>query len=170
VALGRYPHQGGWGFETERDRLAVTRVLDTLSLGPLADRSITELSGGELHRVLIARALAQETDVLVLDEPNAHLDLRHQAQIFDLLHHLHTNGRTVVCVTHDLSLAATYARTAAVLSGGRIAAHGPAEEVIVPEVVSRYFDVRATVDRHGDAVSVGFIPDRTASDSTSKGV
>jgi iron complex transport system ATP-binding protein len=146
VLMGRYPHLSGFGFEGEADRLAAGEAMRLCGIEDLASRPVTSLSGGEQHRVLIARALAQQTPVLLLDEPNAHLDLRYQKELFDLLARLNRQERkTVVCVTHDLNLAAAYAKRVAILAGGSIAADGSPREVLTRENIARHFNVDVSV-------------------------
>jgi len=145
VLMGRAPHVRGWGFERAEDDEAAERAMRLAGVLDLAGRSVTDLSGGELHRVLIARALAQDTPILLLDEPNAHLDLRHQVALFELLRALHAEGRSIVCVTHDLNLAARYCERLLLLADGGIAADGAPLDVLTPERIHEHFGVRADV-------------------------
>jgi iron complex transport system ATP-binding protein len=110
-----------------------------------AKRKVTDLSGGELHRVLIARALAQEAPVLLLDEPNAHLDLQHQVELFELLRELHGQGRSILCITHDLNLAARYCDRLLLFDAGRLVADGTPGEVLTTETVLRHFGVHVSI-------------------------
>jgi iron complex transport system ATP-binding protein len=147
VLFGRYPHISGFGFERGEDHACVNDALDLLKIRELADRPVTELSGGELHRVIIARALAQDTPILLLDEPNAHLDIRYQIALFELLRMLNIERRkTIVCVTHDLNLAAAFSHRVALLAGGGIAAIGAPAEVLTPERIRDCFGISAGVD------------------------
>jgi iron complex transport system ATP-binding protein len=158
VLLGRYPHLSGFGFEGPADYEAADRAIAFTGLTHLASRPVTKLSGGEQHRVTIARALAQETPVLLLDEPNAHLDLKHQTELFDLLLALNRDqGRTIVCVTHDLNLAAQYATRVGILSGGRIAAIGAPEDVLTRELIAAHFGVAAEVRRSDETGRVSIV-------------
>jgi iron complex transport system ATP-binding protein len=145
VLLGRHPWLGMTGMESAEDRAIAARAMQRAGIGHLAERRVTALSGGELHRVLLARALAQDTPVLLLDEPTAHLDLRHQVDVFALLAALHGEGRTVVCATHDLNLAAMYARRVLLLDEGRAAAVGTPAEVITEDTLRAVFNVDALV-------------------------
>lgn len=132
VLMGRTPYlKGPLALEGPEDIAAAKQALDAVGLGDLACRPLDHLSGGERQMVLVARALAQEPDLLLLDEPTASLDLAHQQQIFRLLKQLNaTRGLTIVVVTHDLNLAALYCDRLAVLHEGRIAAEGPPDEIM----------------------------------------
>jgi iron complex transport system ATP-binding protein len=139
VALGRYPHLPPWrGYRTE-DRRAVTRALERCDLSALADRWVATLSGGEYQRVRIARALAQEPELLVLDEPTASLDLRHEMELFELARRLADQRELgVLLITHHVNLAARYADRILVLSGGRAIAQGGGD-VLTRAVVEDVF-------------------------------
>lgn len=141
VMMGRTPWLTGLlAAERPADHEAVDRALDLVDMTTLADRPITQLSGGERQMVLVARALAQEAEILLLDEPTASLDLAHQQQLFRLLMRQHAErGITVVVVTHDLNLAALYAARMAVLHGGRIAAEGTPAGIMTGELLSRIY-------------------------------
>ena len=131
VLMGRTPYLGWLGRESEQDRSAVQAALDRTSTLELADRPIGELSGGEQQRVLIARALAQSARTLLLDEPTAHLDLKHQASVLSLVCDLaHAENYAVLIALHDLNLAAQYADRVALLSNGAVVAIGTPEEVL----------------------------------------
>lgn len=131
VALGRYPHLGAWHRESDADRSAVQRALERCELTDLVARPASALSGGELQRARIARALAQEPRTLVLDEPTASLDIAHEMAIFELLAGLVAqDGTTVVVITHNINLAARYADRLLLLHRGRIAAEGSAAQVL----------------------------------------
>jgi iron complex transport system ATP-binding protein len=144
VLLGRTPHLGLLGFESRADVAAAEAALARLGLEGLADRSVLELSGGERQLVQIARSLAQQAGVLLLDEPTAHLDLAHRALVLGCLRELAREGRAVLLVSHDLS-AAGYANRVAFLAGGRIAASGAPAEVIRSDVLRMAFGVEAEV-------------------------
>ncbi|RJU00913.1 ABC transporter ATP-binding protein [Arthrobacter frigidicola] len=146
VGRGRYPHQGWFRRWTPGDDAAVAealRVTDTLAF---ADRSVDELSGGQRQRVWIALALAQQTDILLLDEPTTFLDVAHQIEVLDLITDLNRgSGTTVAMVLHDLNLAARYAHHLIVLKDGRLAAQGPPAAVVTPRLVHEVFGLRCTV-------------------------
>jgi iron complex transport system ATP-binding protein len=148
VLMGRSPHTGALGFETARDWYATREALRLTDVEALADRSLEELSGGERQRVIVARALAQEPDVMLLDEPTAFLDIRHQHAIYGLLRALvRQRDLTVVCVSHDLNLAAAYAERLVLVNRGRVAAAGKPDEVIRSEVLSPVYETPVEIRR-----------------------
>ncbi|MHB0981422.1 MAG: ABC transporter ATP-binding protein [Thermoleophilia bacterium] len=149
VALGRYPHRASWGRADGRGDEAVERALADLSIEHLATRPVTELSGGEQQRVLIAQTLAQETPILLLDEPLNSLDLNHQLEVMQVLSRLNAEGKTVVVVVHDINMAAQYCADLVLLSGGRVAARGSPGTLLTPEVLLDVFSTRVTVHRQG---------------------
>ena len=148
VAMGRYPYLGPLGAEGEADRVAIRRALEACDVAELASRDVMTLSGGELQRVRIARALAQEPRALVLDEPTASLDIRHEMAILELLRTSADQGMTVLVVTHGLDLAARFADRMLLLAGGRVAAEGPPDEVMRSQVLEAVYrwPVRVTED------------------------
>lgn len=139
VLMGRTPFLGLLGRERSSDLAAAERAMGLANCAQLADRRVEELSGGERQRVLLARALAQEPDVLLLDEPTAHLDLQHQVTVVELVAGLVAGGMAALGVFHDLNLAASYCDRLAVLSGGRLTAIGRPEEVLVANTLSAVF-------------------------------
>ncbi|MFJ9839567.1 ABC transporter ATP-binding protein [Kitasatospora sp. NPDC101155] len=146
VRLGRYPHQRMLSPWSKADQAAVEDALERTGTAELRDRQVDRLSGGQRQRVWIALALAQETDLLLLDEPTTFLDLRHQLDVLDLVADLHAEaGRTVVMVLHDLGQAARYADHLVVLKDGRLAAAGPPAEVLTAELVEAVFGVPCLV-------------------------
>ncbi len=149
VAMGRYPHLGPWRAEREEDRRAVHGAMRRCDLEGLAGRAFSTLSGGERQLARVARALAQEPRVLVLDEPTVSLDLRHEMEIFGLLRGLvDDEGVTVVVVTHHLNAAARTADRLLLLDGGRSAAEGPPGEVLTRERVESAWRWPVRVTRH----------------------
>jgi iron complex transport system ATP-binding protein len=152
VSRGRHPHQGMLTRWTRQDDEAVASALAVTGTLDLADRPVDELSGGQRQRVWIAMALAQETDVLLLDEPTTFLDVSHQVEVLDLLTDLNAErGTTIVMVLHDLNLAARYADHLVAVREGRRFAAGPPGEVLTADVVHEVFGLRSQVI--GDPVS-----------------
>ncbi len=149
VAMGRAPHIGAFGSEGPRDREVVAASLRELGLELLADRSFPTLSGGEKQRVLLARALAQETDALLLDEPTAHMDLGYRMQTFEWLHRWVRGGaaRGAALITHDLVLAARFADELVLLDKGQVVAKGGPAEVLTPAEIARVYGVEVNVVR-----------------------
>ena len=140
VGRGRYPHQGFFKQWSARDEAAVARALEATGTVELAHRSIDELSGGQRQRVWIAMALAQETGILLLDEPTTFLDVTHQVEVLDLVCDLNRErGTTVAIVLHDLNLAARYADHLIAMKAGAIAAQGAPETVITQQLVRDVF-------------------------------
>lgn len=139
VALGRYPHLGPLSAEGARDRDAIAGAMVQCDVAELAERDVTTLSGGEFQRVRIARALAQEPRALVLDEPTASLDMRHEMTILRLLRAWADGGMTVLVVTHALDLAARFADSVVLLSEGRVAAQGTPAQVVRADVLEAIY-------------------------------
>lgn len=151
VAMGRYPHLGALGAERDADREAVARALERCDVAEFAGRDVTTLSGGEMQRVRIARALAQEPRALVLDEPTASLDVRHEMAILESLRAWADQGMTVIVVTHGLDQAARFADRMLLLSRGRVAAEGTPVEVLQADVLERVYRWPIAVGR--DAIT-----------------
>ncbi|MGD6793918.1 ABC transporter ATP-binding protein [Metabacillus indicus] len=146
VGRGRYPHQTflkGW---TKKDYEAVAKAMEIMNITEFADRSIDELSGGQRQRVWIAMALAQQTDILFLDEPTTYLDITYQIEILDLLTDLNRkHGTTIVMVLHDINLSARYADHIFALQQGRLVAEGAPTEVITSTLIKDIFGLNCTV-------------------------
>jgi iron complex transport system ATP-binding protein len=145
VRRGRFPHQGLLGGWTSTDQAAVDRALERAELVELRSRPVDELSGGQRQRAWVALALAQDTPLLLLDEPTTYLDLRHQLDVLDLLSGLVDEGRTVVAVLHDLNQACRYASHLLVMRDGRLVAAGAPGDVLTAELVRDVFDLSCEV-------------------------
>lgn len=139
VALGRLPHNGA--STAEADDTVIDGALAAMDIADLADRPVVELSGGERARVLVARALAQQTTLLLADEPTAGLDPAHALALFELFTRLAADGRTVVVALHDLTLAARFAHHVVLLAGGGVAATGLPADVLTPRYLEPAFGV-----------------------------
>ncbi len=139
VEMGRYPHLGPWRRPGPADRAAVASALERCRVADLAARPFTTLSGGERQRARLARALAQEPEALALDEPTASLDVAHEMEIWEILREEAARGFAVLLTTHHLNLAARYADRLVLMDRGRVAASGPATEVLRAEIVSRVY-------------------------------
>jgi len=147
VAMGRTPHITRLHGESERDRRAIDAAMARTDTADLGERPISELSGGEAQRIIIARALAQEPELLLLDEPTAFLDLNHQIDIFELLRGLNRDeGLTVLCISHDLNLASVYCDRLVLLDEGRIAADGDPSEVVTAARIREVYGAEVLVD------------------------
>lgn len=146
VARGRHPHQSWLRQWSSDDEGEVATALAQTGIADLADRPVDELSGGQRQRAWISMALAQGTDILLLDEPTTYLDLAHSVEVLDLVDRLHSElGRTVVMVLHDLNLAVRYSDHLVVMKNGRIVRSGPPSEVISAELLAEVFDLDASV-------------------------
>ncbi|WP_052809953.1 ABC transporter ATP-binding protein [Streptomonospora alba] len=146
VARGRHPHQSWYRQWSSADRAAVSHALRLTGMLDCADRTLEQLSGGQRQRAWISMALAQETDLLLLDEPTTFLDLAHQIEVLDLVRELNErHGRTVVMVLHDLNLAARYAHRLVAMCEGKVRATGAAEEVLTPGLLNEVFGLRCAV-------------------------
>lgn len=146
VGRGRHPHQKLLARWSARDYEVVVQSLAATGTSDLADRAVDELSGGQRQRVWIAMALAQETDILLLDEPTTFLDVAHQVEVLDLLTDLNRErGTTIVMVLHDMNMAARYADHICALEAGEVVASGPPAEVMTRELIRRVFDLDCLV-------------------------
>ncbi|MFT3863707.1 MAG: ABC transporter ATP-binding protein [Solirubrobacterales bacterium] len=145
VARGRHPHQSVFRQWSRRDEAAVAEAMAATGVTDLSGRLIDELSGGQRQRVWVAMALAQETEILLLDEPTTFLDIAHQFELMELLRELNRDGRTLVAVLHDLNQACRYATHVIAMSDGRVVAQGTPHEVVTAELVNDVFGLPAHV-------------------------
>ena len=160
VARGRHPHQSFLRQWSEDDEQAVQVAMAKTRVEDLADRPVDELSGGQRQRVWLAMVLAQDTSLLLLDEPTTFLDLQHQIEVLDLCAQLHAAGRTLVAVLHDLNQACRYATHLIALRDGRVVARGAPEEVVDAELVEHVFGVRCRVIEDPETGTPLIIPSR----------
>lgn len=146
VMMGRYPHLGRFSAPGAKDRELVDQAMAATGVLDFSRRHVTELSGGERQRVVFARALAQNSSCLILDEATSNLDIRHTLALMTLAaDRVKNNGLTVISVMQDLNLAARFCRFLLFLKNGRVAAHGPVDEVFTASVIKEVFDVSSTV-------------------------
>ncbi|OGR81852.1 MAG: hypothetical protein A2902_05560 [Elusimicrobia bacterium RIFCSPLOWO2_01_FULL_64_13] len=146
VKMGRAPHLGFWSEGNERDLMVVEVALDAVGIRDLAPRSIHSLSSGERQMVLLAQAMAQEPEVLLLDEPTVHLDIRHQVRLFRLLKEWNETGNlTVLVISHDLNIAAQFCGRLVLMKDGRLEKDGKPREVITEENLKNVYGIQARV-------------------------
>ena len=145
VSYGRSPYKSGFGTTTAEDRRITDRALAITSLNDMRDRQVTTLSGGQRQRAWVAMTLAQDTGILLLDEPTTFLDIAHQFDLMDLLADLHDNGRTIVIVLHDINQACRYANNVVVLRDGQIYEQGDPVTVVTVEMLHDVFEIECRV-------------------------
>lgn len=146
VSYGRFPHQSGLGRMTAHDKDVIEWALTVTGMHSYFDRYVDELSGGQRQRVWIAMALAQETEIVLLDEPTTYLDMAHQLEVLELLKKLNEEEkRTIVMVLHDINQAVRFSDYICALKNGAIVHHGPAEEVMTKEVLREVYNIDATI-------------------------
>ncbi len=161
VRLGRAAHRGWWKPMNLEDLAAIQRAIDRTDLRPLRDRPVAELSAGQWQRVLLARALAQEPAILLLDEPTAHLDLKYQVEFLELVEVLaHDEGLGVVLSLHDVNQASLWADRIALLAEGRLLAVGPPEAILTVELLERAYRCPVEVERHPTSGAAMVFPRR----------
>jgi iron complex transport system ATP-binding protein len=163
VALGRFPHLGVWRAAREHDRTAIDSALARAGVESLHDRRVDALSGGEWQRVRLARALAQEGDGIVLDEPTAFLDVAHEMEVFELLSSLAQSGQAVLLVSHQLNLVARFAQHIVLLHDGRVAASGSPDDVMQGETLERVYAWPLVVTRDPTVGAPALVPLRSGS-------
>lgn len=167
VAMGRNPHLSRFGTADKTDRKRIDEAITHTNLSGFTDRPVTELSGGEQQRVLLARALAQDTPLLLLDEPTANLDINHAIKTLDLVRSVVDDGTAAVAAIHDLNLAARYCDRLVLLTDGEILAAGTPESVLTRETLKQAFDARTVVseDPTTDAPRVTALSDQQGVDN-----
>lgn len=148
VRLGRLPYLGRWQLEGPGDSQAIERALTLTGLGSFRTRFFSSLSGGEAQRVLVAQALAQQPELLVLDEPTTYMDMAYQQDLFTLLSELNREGITIVAVLHDINLAALYCKKLAAVKAGKIYCQGNPSQVITRENIQAVFGCPVEITRH----------------------
>ena len=159
VMMGRLPHRTGGLFDSPRDLERSRQAMELTDTLRLSGKVFGELSGGERQRIVLASALAQDPEVLLLDEPTVYLDLKHQIQFYDILERLNKDrGMTIVSVTHDVNLAARYARRMIAIRSGQFAADGSPEEVLTPQHLYEIFEIAAAVLKRPDGRGNYIIP------------
>lgn len=159
VMMGRNPHKGLFDLTTAEDKEIVQTSLQRVNMATFAHRQFQTLSGGEKQRVLIARALAQQAQLLILDEPTNHLDIRYQLEILELIKSL---GVTTLAALHDLNLSAAYCNRLYLLNHGQIVTQGTPEEVFTPAIIYQVYGIEAIIDQHPltGHLSLAFAPAR----------
>ena len=158
VALGRFPHRGAWHGTVTADREATARAVALAGVGPLLDRSVDTLSGGEWQRTRIARALAQGGEAIVLDEPTTYLDIAHEMEAFELLGHLAQQGMAVLLVSHQLNLVARFADRLVLLHDGSVASSGTPDDVMRGEILERVYGWPLVVTRDPAVGAPALVP------------
>ncbi|ALC05143.1 ABC transporter ATPase [Corynebacterium deserti GIMN1.010] len=158
VSMGRYPHRGRFAVETAADRRATDDALREIHAEAIADQPVNELSGGQQQLIHIGRALAQDTSVMLLDEPVSALDLRHQVDVLKLLRARATLGTTVIVVLHDLNHVARWCDHAVLMSGGSVVSQGPVDEVLKPTRLSEVYGLPIDVRDDPATDSLRVIP------------
>jgi iron complex transport system ATP-binding protein len=159
VAMGRNPFLGRWKSLSKQDHTIIQEAIELTDINHLRHRSLFDLSGGERQRAIIAKALAQQPSLLLLDEPSTHLDIHHQINVFNILRRLNREkGVTVLCITHDLTLAAQYVSRFLLLQQGILIADGPPMEIISRERIEKVFDAEVSVGLLSETSSLYVYP------------
>jgi iron complex transport system ATP-binding protein len=149
VSLGRNPYASAWSALSSHDTAVVEAAVERVGLSAISDRRIGDLSGGEVQRAKLARALAQEPEVMILDEPTAHLDLGHALWAFETVAELVSQGITAICVTHDMNLASRFADDLVLVCDGDAGPCGSASEVLSPEALSSAYECEVDIEDRG---------------------
>lgn len=166
VSMGRIPHRTRFGRETLRDRERIDEAMLLTDTAGLADRSIHALSGGERQRIYLATALAQDPQVLILDEPTTHFDIRYQMDLMEIITDRARSGLAVLMAVHDLNIAAAYAERIAILHQGKIVADGAPSEVLTETAIAEAFGARVTVRLDEETEKVIVVPHPNSSQAT----
>lgn len=169
VARGRFPYQSLLRQWSNDDEVAVESALDSVGMTSLRAAPLGELSGGQRQRAWIAMALAQETPIMLLDEPTTYLDIAHQLEVLDLCAHLNEQGRTLIAVLHDLNLAARYATHILAMRDGRLRAAGAPTDVLTPDLLADVFDLQALVHTDPETGRPLIIPRRRSDSQQDEG-
>ena len=162
VMMGRTPYLNMFGYEKKEDRDMVMEAIDLVDIAHLKNKGINEVSGGEAQRAFIARAIVQQPRLILLDEPNSHLDIKHQLSIFNLIKNLNeTKGVTVVSVSHDLNLAGYYSSRVILMKDGKIAEDDRTDTILTKENIQKVFEVNSDIgiDKDSQRVNVVVKPD-----------
>lgn len=149
VLMGRSPHKRTMERDNAQDYAIVAQALETVGMSDMAKRSFSTLSGGEQQRVILARALAQQTPCLILDEPTNHLDIKYQLQLLDIVKGL---NRTVISAIHDLNIAAMYCTWLVVMKDGKVVTQGTPRQILTPELIREVYEVEATVSTDAQGI------------------
>ncbi len=167
VMMGRTPHKRSMEMDNDEDRRIVRDALEKVNMYEMRDRSFSSLSGGEQQRIILARALAQETPCLILDEPTNHLDVKYQLEVLDIVKEL---GCTTLCALHDLNLAAEYCDRIYILLEGRVVAEGSPEDIITESLIERVYGVKSSVEinPHTGLLNVVYYPRHSRGRSASR--
>lgn len=168
VALGRYPYQGFFTRQSSQDQDICRQAMAACRVLELADRPLEALSGGQRQRVWIAMTLAQETPLILLDEPTTYLDISHQIEVLNLAAQLHAQGRTLALVLHDLNLAFRYATHLVMMRQGKILAQGRPSQIVTPESIKEVFDLDVLVEQDPITSAPMIIPHREQSREAKK--
>ncbi len=150
VSLGRSPHLSYLGYESKKDKRIILESIEKVGLTSKIKSPVTEISGGEFQRALIARALTQEPEIILLDEATAHLDIKHQIEIFKLLEELNLEGMTIIFVSHNLNLPALHSRRFILMSEGKIFKDGATKDALSGENLRKVFGVDFLINQEGD--------------------
>ena len=159
VAMGRTPYLNAFGFEKEDDIKKILNALELVGIGHLKNKSINSISGGEAQRAFIARAIVQEPELILLDEPNAHLDLEHQLSVFNLLKKLNIDQKlTILMVSHDLNLAGCYSKRIVLMKTGKIFMDAEKSLALTESNISEVFKVNSKIYYEGNNINVAIFP------------